>query len=66
LFQESRIPLWERRNWPVIANGSCVVWTRRFGASREFAADPGSERILLVRETGESNVTVGTSIETGA
>jgi len=66
LFQESRIPLWERRNWPVIVSGGSVVWARRFGASREFAAGPDSERILLVRETGESNVTVGTSIATGA
>jgi tRNA(Ile)-lysidine synthase len=55
LFQEHRIPLWERRGWPVIVlsdseRGGRIVWTRRFGAAREFAALPESESILLVRD----------------
>jgi tRNA(Ile)-lysidine synthetase-like protein len=31
LFQESRIPLWERRDWPVLESAGRIVWTRRFG-----------------------------------
>jgi tRNA(Ile)-lysidine synthase len=50
LFQEYRIPLWERRRWPVIVSGDLIVWTRRFGAAREFAASAASESILLVRD----------------
>jgi tRNA(Ile)-lysidine synthase len=51
LFQESRVPLWERRNWPVMVNDRAIVWTRRFGASAEFAAGAETERILIVRES---------------
>jgi tRNA(Ile)-lysidine synthase len=65
LFQEYRIPLWERRRWPVIvrcnavrcdaAAGDLIVWTRRFGAAREFAASAASESILLVRDVGRAD-----------
>jgi tRNA(Ile)-lysidine synthetase-like protein len=59
LFQEFRIPLWERRSWPVITDGqaedSPIVWTRRFGAAREYAAGPASRRVLAIRELRESN-----------
>ncbi len=50
LFQDFRIPLWERRRWPVIVMGDAIVWTRRFGANRNFAATTDSESILLVRD----------------
>lgn len=29
-FQEARIPLWRRRDWPLIEQGGHVIWTRRF------------------------------------
>jgi tRNA(Ile)-lysidine synthase len=63
LFQEYRIPLWERRNWPVIARGGSILWTRRFGVAAEYAASPQSRNILLIREAGESNPAPGTSTE---
>ena len=60
LFQDYRIPLWERRRWPVIvlecagsgdpAEGE-IVWTRKFGAARQFAASQDSESVVLVRES---------------
>jgi tRNA(Ile)-lysidine synthase len=59
LFQEYRIPLWERRRWPVIvlcdartgdsAEGD-IVWTRKFGAASRFAASPESQSFVLVRD----------------
>lgn len=55
LFQEYRVPLWERRTWPVIARGASILWTRRFGPAQGFAAGPDSKQILLIRERGESN-----------
>jgi tRNA(Ile)-lysidine synthase len=74
LFQEFRVPLWERRTWPVIVSGdpqdetseSLVVWTRRFGTAEQFAAKEGSSRVLMigetdVRETSESKKGAGTS-----
>ncbi|HKD06276.1 MAG TPA: tRNA lysidine(34) synthetase TilS [Bryobacteraceae bacterium] len=72
LFQEYRVPLWERRRWPVIVRGESIVWTRRFGVAGEFAAGPSSRRMLSIREIpaqvpgGESNPTLGTSIGVGA
>ena len=55
LFQEFRVPLWERRRWPVIVQGSSILWTRRFGVASEFAAGPESRNILMIREVMESN-----------
>ncbi len=54
LFQEQRIPLWERRSWPVITLGEEVVWARQFGAAERFAAKPDSAHVLAVRESIES------------
>jgi tRNA(Ile)-lysidine synthase len=55
LFQEYRIPLWERRRWPVIVMGDSVegdiVWTRKFGAARQFAASLETESVVLVRDS---------------
>jgi tRNA(Ile)-lysidine synthase len=56
LFQEHRVPLWERRSWPVIVNGDdTIVWSRKFGAAAQFAAQPDSRKILKIQEPGESN-----------
>ncbi len=54
LFQLARIPVWERRGWPVLADAVSVVWTRRFGASAAAAAADSSTRLLLVREEPNS------------
>jgi tRNA(Ile)-lysidine synthase len=51
LFQDARIPLWERRNWPVITLGDVIVWARNFGPASDFAATAESRKILLIRET---------------
>jgi tRNA(Ile)-lysidine synthase len=50
-FQAARIPIWERRHWPVLLQGSEIVWSRRFGAASAFAARDGCKRVLLVRES---------------
>jgi tRNA(Ile)-lysidine synthase len=55
LFQHNRIPLWERRTWPVVVRGESILWTRRFGVADVFAATPESRRLLLIREAPESN-----------
>jgi tRNA(Ile)-lysidine synthase len=61
LFQEYRVPLWERRSWPVIVRDNSILWTRQFGVASEFAAHSGSNQVLLVRESQESNRTLSTS-----
>jgi tRNA(Ile)-lysidine synthase len=52
LFQQFRIPLWERRHWPVLTDGQSIVWTRRFGPDARLAAQPGARKILMIREIG--------------
>jgi len=52
-FQEARIPLWERENWPIITYNESIVWARHFGAAAEFATGPDTRSILQVAETGQ-------------
>jgi tRNA(Ile)-lysidine synthase len=54
LFQEYRVPLWERRTWPVIVQGDLIVWSRGFGVATSLAAGPDSRKILMIREVPES------------
>ncbi len=50
LFQQARIPIWERGQWPVITSEDSIVWTRRFGPSCDYASTEGSRIVLRVRE----------------
>jgi tRNA(Ile)-lysidine synthase len=52
LFQEFRIPLWERRHWPVLRDQRSIVWVRRFGPAMHVVADSGTKRFLRIREIG--------------
>jgi tRNA(Ile)-lysidine synthase len=52
LFHQARVPLWERRHWPVVTMGDAILWARRFGPAAGFAAGPGSRPVLGIRETG--------------
>jgi tRNA(Ile)-lysidine synthase len=51
LFQEARVPVWERWNWPIITYNEAIVWIRRFGASAEFAAGPSTRVVLQVDDS---------------
>jgi len=51
LFQDHRVPLWERRHWPVLTEGSSIVWAHRFGVAAQFAADQDSSTILQIQES---------------
>ena len=56
LFQEHRIPSWERHNWPMITVGEQVVWASVFGPAAEFAVNAASRTVLMIRlgpETSE-------------
>jgi tRNA(Ile)-lysidine synthase len=61
MFQEGRVPLWERRNWPIIAYNGIILWTRRFGAAAEYAAGQHTPVVLRVDESarGSSNQSEG-------
>lgn len=65
LFQEHKVPLWERRHWPVLEFRDQIVWTRQFGASARFEASRDDSPALLLRywTAHESNVPLPTSRE---
>jgi tRNA(Ile)-lysidine synthase len=50
MFQEGRIPLWERRHWPIITYNGVILWTRQFGAAADFAAGPEARVVLRIDE----------------
>ena len=50
LFQQARIPLWERCGWPVLVDHSGIVWARRFGPAADMLSTAGSGTILRIRE----------------
>jgi tRNA(Ile)-lysidine synthase len=52
LFQEARIPLWERRYWPVLTDDSSIVWARRFGPAQRVAVHAGTRVALAIRDAG--------------
>jgi tRNA(Ile)-lysidine synthase len=52
LFQEWRVPIWERQGWPVITSCGKIVWTRRFGVDAGFAASADSRTVIRVSESG--------------
>jgi tRNA(Ile)-lysidine synthase len=50
LFQQARVPVWERFGWPVLEVEERIVWSRRFGPAAWCAAGSHSAVILKVRE----------------
>ena len=50
LLQHARVPLWERRSWPVLTRGGTIVWVAQFGPAAELAATPESLTTLKVSE----------------
>ena len=50
LFQEARIPVWERAQWPVLTDAESIVWVRRFGTASRVTAGIESSRVLAVGE----------------
>ncbi len=66
LFQEFRIPIWERRHWPVLLDGDGndagerIVWSRRFGVAADVAAGADCRRVLQIRESGSGCSTSNT------
>ena len=50
LFEAGKVPLWERREWPVLHVQDEILWTRRFGPAFGCAATPESRTRLVIHE----------------
>jgi tRNA(Ile)-lysidine synthase len=46
LFQLYRVPLWERKHWPVIVAGEEIVWARQFGGAARFGVSDENREIV--------------------
>ena len=46
LFQLYRVPLWERRHWPVVVAGEEIIWARQFGGAARFGVS-GEDREIV-------------------
>lgn len=64
MFQSGRIPLWDRRFWPIIENSQGIVWSRQFGPSACFQATPESRTVLEIAEVENSPI-LGNQIPPG-
>jgi tRNA(Ile)-lysidine synthase len=49
LFQEARVPLWDRRFWPIITMNDEIVWAWQFGPAAEFMAGVECGNILRIK-----------------
>ncbi len=50
LFREHKIPLGQRKSWPVLECGNEVVWVRGFPPASSAAASPSGKQALAIRE----------------
>ncbi|MFN7934902.1 MAG: tRNA lysidine(34) synthetase TilS [Bryobacteraceae bacterium] len=50
LFQLHRVPLWERRFWPMVESSQGIVWSRRFGPAGFAVPTSASARVLRIDE----------------
>ncbi len=50
LFHTARIPLWERRHWPILSAGRRIIWTRLFGPAHDLAAGAAANTVLRISE----------------
>jgi tRNA(Ile)-lysidine synthase len=48
LFQEYRVPLWQRRHWPVMVLGDEIVWARQFGCAHKFKRSEESRCVVRI------------------
>ncbi len=57
LFQQERIPIWERQGWPIITSSGKIVWARKFGVAAEFACSAKTRQVIRVSEIADSRLT---------
>jgi tRNA(Ile)-lysidine synthase len=50
LFQKRRIPVGQRKSWPVLECGNSIIWVRGFPPGDRVAASRATERTLVIVE----------------
>jgi tRNA(Ile)-lysidine synthase len=59
LFQEARVPIWERHSWPVLTSAGEIFWTRGFGTAEGFLPAAGTRTVLRVYELARAAQALG-------
>jgi tRNA(Ile)-lysidine synthase len=51
MFQDGRVPLWDRATWPIITVGTKIIWARKFGPAKQWAAGDrtAAQRLRITR-----------------
>ena len=55
LFQQERIPIWDRQGWPVLTSGDRIVWARKFGVSAEAFPAESATSVVAVTEISDAS-----------
>ena len=50
MFQKAKIPSWKRGFWPIVTNGSNILWAREFGVAAETGEGRGPGAWLRIWE----------------
>ncbi len=54
LFQQQRVPIWERQGWPVLTSGDRIVWAGKFGVSADVYPSASTIRVVCVTEIADA------------
>ncbi len=50
LMAQRKIPVGQRKGWPVLESGGEIVWARGFPPASLIAASPSSDQVILIEE----------------
>lgn len=50
MFQDNRVPIWDRAAWPLLTLGGEILWARRFGPAAGVAPDEHTSTGLRISE----------------
>ena len=54
LFQQERVPIWDRQGWPVLTSGGKILWARKFGVSVEVVPSASTIKVVCVTEIADA------------
>jgi len=53
MFQQARVPSWQRPFWPILCQGTEILWARQFGPAATWVASPSDAAFSIWEEQRE-------------
>ena len=50
LYNEAKIPVFERGKYAVLSDGDNIIWAQGFGVSESYAVDENTKNAVLITE----------------